>query len=284
MDVIEAMKKEMLRRKLSHRTIVTYIFYVKKFLKHCRKDPKEFSKKDVMEYLDKCVERGFSGNSLNVVHNALRFMMIDILRKGMRVNIKYAKTPKTNPEVLSRDEVRRLIAAISNPKHKLLISLMYGAGLRVSEAIKLTKQDLDIDAGIGWVRHGKGDKDRPFIIPECIKKKLGELLRDNPSYTFTGQKGHLTARSVQEIIARAARKAKIKKNIHPHTLRHSFATHLIEAGNDVTVVQALLGHGEVRSTMTYLHMAKPMLINTTSPLDLLQLRKVFKRTQVFMSQ
>jgi integrase/recombinase XerD len=267
MDLIEAMKKEMLRRKLSHRTIVTYMFYVRKFLQFCRKDPKEFSKKDIAEFLDRCVERGFSGNSLNVAHNALRLMMIDILRKGMRIRIRYAKTPKTAPEVLSKEEVRQLIGAIGNRKHQLLVSLMYGTGLRVSEAVSLKKQDIDLESGIGWVRHGKGDKDRPFIIPECLKHDISRMINEDRCYLFAGRKGHLSVRSVQQIVDHAAKKAGISRHIHPHTLRHSFATHLIEAGADLTAVQALLGHREVRSTVTYLHMAKPRLIRTKSPLD-----------------
>lgn len=265
MDVLEAMKKEMLRRKLSHKTIMSYIFYVKKFLNCCHKEPKEFSKKDVREFLERYLDR--PGNTINVVHNALRFMMEEVLRKSMRLNLRYAKTAKSQPECLTKEEVLRLLDAIKNEKHKLAVSLLYGAGLRVSEVVNLKKQDIDLESDIGWVRHGKGNKDRPFVIPQCLKDELTKQMEEQWLYIFTGRKGHLSVKSVECIVGVAAKKAGIKKNVHPHTLRHSFATHLIEAGNDITIVQALLGHGEPRTTMVYLHMAKPKLISTKSPLD-----------------
>jgi len=165
MDVLESMKREMIRRRLSHRTIMTYLFYVQKFLKFCNKQPKEFSKKDCREFIVKYSDVDCCGKTLNVVLNSLRFMMEEILRKSMRLNIRYSKTPKSLPECLTREESKALINAINNPKHNLLVSLMYGAGLRVSELVKLKPQDIEIQSGIGWVRHGKGDKDRPFILP-----------------------------------------------------------------------------------------------------------------------
>jgi integrase/recombinase XerC len=143
---------------------------------------------------------------------------------------------------------------------------MYGAGLRVSEAVKLRPADLDLSVGVGWVRRGKGNKDRPFIVPECLKEQLAE--RGQSNFVFVGNKGmHLSVRSVQEVLNRAALRAGIGKHVHPHTLRHSFATHLIESGQDITSVQALLGHCEARTTMVYLHAAKPRLLSVRSPLD-----------------
>ena len=281
MDVLEAMKKEMLRRRLSRRTIRTYLFYVRKFLLFCHKEPKEFSKKDCREFLMTFMERGFrwqpkskddvAGSSMNVALNALKFMMEEVLRKSMRLNIRYSKAPKSLPQCLTKDEVRILIDAIGTSRHRLVVSLMYGAGLRVSEATGLKMQDLCLETGNGWVRHGKGNKDRPFIIPECLKQDLQDITkgRQPGEYLFPGRNGHLTARSVQEILKDASVKARLKRLVHPHTLRHSFATHVLESGTDVATVQALLGHGEVRSTMGYLHAVKPKLIRIKSPLDLI---------------
>ncbi|MBI5390976.1 tyrosine-type recombinase/integrase [Candidatus Woesearchaeota archaeon] len=267
MDVLEAMKKEMLRRKHSHRTVMTYLFYIRKFLQFCPKDPRQFSKKDCREFLEHFMGDDIAGSTLNVALNALRFMMEEVLRKSMRLGLRYSKTPKSLPVCLSKDEVKRLIAGIQNPKHKLLVSLMYGAGLRVSEVVKLKPCDIDVEQHVGWVRHGKGDKDRPFILPICLKEQIKQAM-ENTIYLFPGAKhSHLSSRSVQEIVKKAARKAGIEKHIHPHTLRHSFATHIIEAGHDVTAVQSLLGHNEARTTMGYLHMAKPKLISISSPLD-----------------
>lgn len=286
MDVIEKMKKEMLRRKLSHKTIGTYMFYVKKFLLFCKKSPKGFSKKDCREFLEKFMDREFrwiktkknqtngeiAGSTLNVVLNSLRFMMEEILKKSMRLNIRYSKTPKSLPTYLSKEEVKRLINSINNYKHKILISLMYGAGLRVSEVVKLKHINIELDTNIGWVRKGKGNKDRPFIIPQCLKKGIKNIIeankQDNIYYLFPGRKGgHLSIRSVQMILKKSSKSSGINKNIHPHSLRHSFATHVLEAGADVTVVQSLLGHSETRTTMKYLHTIKPKLISVRSPLD-----------------
>jgi len=277
MDVLEKMKKEMFRRKLSPRTIKTYLYYVRKFLLFCPKEPKKFSKKDCREFLEKFMDKEFkwmkksneeiAGSTLNVALNSLRFMMEEVLRKSMKLNIRYSKTPKTLPTCLSKGEIKSLINSITNQKHKLLISLMYGSGLRVSEAVKLKKEDIELSESIGWVRKGKGNKDRPFILPESLKENIRLTLKSNNSYIFPGRKAYLSVRSVQMILKKAAKKSKIRKNIHPHTLRHSFATHILENGADVTAVQSLLGHNEPRTTMEYLHIVKPKMISVKSPLD-----------------
>ncbi|MBU4242671.1 MAG: site-specific integrase [Nanoarchaeota archaeon] len=237
MDIIEKMKKEMFRRKLSPKTIKTYLFYVKKFLLFCPKQPKEFSKKDCREFLEKFMDKELkwmkknndeiAGSTLNVALNSLRFMMEEVLRKSMKLNIKYSKKPKALPTCLSKNEVKKIINLITNSKHKLLISLIYGAGLRVSEAVKLKKMDIELEENIGWVRKGKGNKDRPFILPECLKEDIKLIIKSNTTdYLFPGRKAHLSVRSVQMILKKAAKKSKIKKNIHPHTLNGIVLLHM----------------------------------------------------------
>ena len=175
-DILYNMKREMLRRKLSPRTINTYLQYVRMFLLANKdKDIREFSKKDVREFLYKMEEKDVSGSTLNVAHNALRFMMIEILHKSMYLKIRYAKTPVRISEYLTREEILRILAVIKNTKHKLLVSIMYGAGLRVREVTHLKVSDFSFEENIGWVRGGKGDKDRPFIVPQKIKKDLTDL-------------------------------------------------------------------------------------------------------------
>src|SRR3989344_4540286 len=268
MDILEDMKKEMFRRKLSHKTMMTYLFYVKKFLESCKKEPKEFSKKDCREFLERFMKKDVCGSSLNVALNSLRFMMEEVLRRGMKLNIRYSKTPKTLPICLTKEEVKGIIDSIKNEKHRIIISLMYGAGLRVSEVVRLKCNDLDLLSNSGWVRHGKGDKDRHFILPSSLIKDIKILVENSKDYLFLGVTGtHLSTRSVQHIIKIASKKAGIKKNVHPHSLRHSFATHLLEKGNDVMAVQSLLGHSEARTTLNYIHTAKVKLINIESPLD-----------------
>lgn len=141
-DIIYNMKREMLRRGLSPRTINTYLNYVKLFLLANKdKEPKYFSKRDVRDFLYQMQERGVSGSTLNVAHNALRFMMIDILHKSLYLKIKFAKTPIKKPDYLTKEEITKVLSVITNPKHKLLVSLMYGAGLRVREVTRLKVND-----------------------------------------------------------------------------------------------------------------------------------------------
>lgn len=155
-DVLYNMRREMLRRKLSSRTINTYLQYVKMFLLANKdKEIKEFSKKDVREFLYKMEERDVSGSTLNVAHNALRFMMIEVLHKSMYLKIRYAKTPERVSEYLTQEEVIKVLNAIENSKNKLLVLLMYGAGLRVREVTHLKVYDFSFEENIGWVRGRK---------------------------------------------------------------------------------------------------------------------------------
>ncbi|MFH1072368.1 MAG: site-specific tyrosine recombinase/integron integrase [Nanoarchaeota archaeon] len=272
MDILYELKKEGLRRGLSQRTIVTYAFCVRKFMQYCKKDWRKVTKKDIKDYMDVLVERGLTGSTLNVHLNALKFVFEEILCKRIMLRIHYSKTPKTLPVFLTKEEVIRLFNAVENSTHKLILELLYSAGLRVSEAVSLQKKDLEFERGIGWVRKGKGRKDRPFIIARCIAEKLkahvAALCSTPDSYLFPGRKGrHLHTRSVEVIVKQAAKRAGIEKHVHPHTLRHSFATHLIENGYDVAAVQPLLGHNSAETTMVYVHAASPAMIKVKSPYD-----------------
>ena len=237
----------------------------------CNKEPNEITKADIKSFLDLMIEKGACGNTINVYLNALKFFYCDILNKRLMINIRYSKIPKTLPIVLTKDEVAALINSIKNPKHKLMVKLMYSAGLRVSELVHLKAEDLDIQNGYGWVRHGKGNKDRMFIIAESIKEELKCYVSKEcispDSYIFRGFNGHITTASIRAIIKNAVKNSKISKHAHPHTLRHSFSTHLIENGSSVAEVQSLLGHSSAETTMIYLHIASPKMIGTKSPID-----------------
>ena len=272
MDPINLIQKEGRRRGLSYKTIKTYCNCMKTFLKYYKNDPIKISKNDIKEYLDKLLEKNVSNSTLNVNLMALKFFTKNILNKNFWIYIKFSKVPKKYPTVLTKQEVQNLINSISNEKHKLMIELMYSAGLRVSELVMLKVQDLDLKNNYGYVRSGKGNKDRIFIIAQKLIPKIEKHLMNNSlnsdNYLFKGQKYiYYSQRSVQEIVKRAAVKANIKKNVHCHTLRHSFATHLVEDNYDVATIQSLLGHNSAETTMMYIHMASPKLINVKSPLD-----------------
>ena len=268
MYIPDLIGREGLRRGLSIETIKTYKQCIKQFFRYCDKDPRYVKKSDIGNYIDKLIEKKASNNTLNVHLCALKFFYNQILKKRLLLRIRFSRTPKQLPTVLAKEEVLRLLNAIKNPKHWLIIALMYSAGLRVGEVVKLKAGDLDFIRNMGWVRQGKGNKDRPFIIADKLKVILKNHIKHlyPHSYLFTGQKGHITSMSIQRIVKRAAKKAKIKKNVHPHTLRHSFATHLIENNYDITAVQTLLGHSSLETTNMYLHVASPV-IRVKSPLD-----------------
>lgn len=272
MYIPELIRKEGLRRGLSPRTIKTYNHCVKRFFSQCHKQPNEVKKQDVKDFLDQLIEKGAGGNTINVYLNALKFFYGQVLNRKLMVYIRYSKTPKTLPAVLTKEEVTKLISAIENPKHRLMARLIYSAGLRVSELVHLKVKDLELDKNHGWVRKGKGNKDRLFIIARNLKNELIGYIYDNnldqESWLFAGQKqGCITTMTVQKIIKKAAKKAAIKKNVHPHTLRHSFATHLVENGYDILSIQSLLGHANAETTMVYVHTANPKMIAVQSPLD-----------------
>jgi site-specific recombinase XerD len=269
------MEKELSRRKYSLKTIKSYSYCLNKFLSFTSKDFKKITKQDIKDYLDNLVDRKSSGSTINLNLNALKFLFEEALNKKLTIKIKYSKTPKSLPIFLNKEEIIKLINSIENNKHRLMIKLLYSAGLRVGELINLKAEDIDFDNNYGWVRHGKGNKDRLFILASSLKNELLCYIKESnleqESFIFTSYNGRMSARSVQEIIKKATRKAKLNKKIHPHTLRHSYATHLIENGYDLTSVQSLLGHNSLETTMIYLHITPKKFINVKSPLDDLQL-------------
>jgi len=276
MDVWNAIEKECLRRGYSERTVESYTSCVAKFIKFCGKPYGQLAKQDALNFLLYLKnEKKVAGNTLNVYHMAIRFFLEDIMHKNMKLNIKYSKRPSKFPEFLTKEETRRLIESINNPKHRLMIEVMYGGGLRVSELLNLKISDLKINEGYGFVRQGKGRKDRIFVLSKiCLDKirNLIEMEKLNTADDFlflTNRREKYSERSAQEIVKRATLLAGIKKNVHPHTLRHSFATHLIQNGASLNEVQAMLGHKSPETSMVYVHMASPSMINIKSPLDTL---------------
>lgn len=271
-DLDFKIKKECKRRRLSPKTTKTYLYCIHRFLNWSKKDLRYISKKDVREFLECLSEKDKAGSTMNVYHMSLRFLFENVLEKRMWIDIKYSKTPKKLPEVLSKEEVRKLLNAISNWKHRLMIEFMYGSGLRVSELINMKIKDLILDKNYGYVRNGKGGKDRLITLSKIVVEKIKNLIElenlEEKDFLFQSNRGgKYNIRSLQKIVLNASKKAKINRKIHPHTLRHSFATHLIENGYDVTNVQAILGHKSPETTLIYTHIASPNLVNTKSPLD-----------------
>lgn len=271
-DVEKAVRRKCRRRRFSKRTVKTYLYCINRFLKWCKKNLGKISKKDVRLFLEYLSEKGRAGNTLNTYHMAIRFLFENVLDKKMWIDIKYSKVPKKLPIVLSKEEVMKLLNSIKNWKHRLMVEFLYSSGLRVSELLSIRVRDLELDKNFGYVRNGKGGKDRLIILSEVVKEKIKNLIGmqdlKEDSFLFQSNRNkRYSTRSVQQIIKKACKLSKINKKVHPHTLRHSFATHLIENGYDVSQVQALLGHKSPETTLVYTHISSPNMINIKSPLD-----------------
>lgn len=271
-DIEKSVLKECKRRRYSDRTAKTYLFCIDKFLKWCKKDIGQISKKDVRLFLEHLSDKEKAGSTMNVYHMALRFLFTQVLNKKMWIDIKYSKVPEKLPDSLSKDEIKLLLNSIKNRKHRFMIAFLYGSGMRVSEFLNLRVRDVDTERKYGFVRNGKGGKDRIFILPEKLASGVkGLIIADGLKVDYLiwrnnrGRK--YSARTIQMILKRARKIAGISKRVTPHTLRHSFATHLIENGNSVSEVQSLLGHKSPETTFIYLHTASPSLIKVKSPLD-----------------
>lgn len=269
MDLIHLMKRELIRRKYSVRTIKNYSYCVNSFLKFHKQSPKKLTKKAVKDWLFYLADRSVARSTLNLHLQALKFAFKNVLGKQFILSLPSTRKEKKLPIVLSKQEVFRIFSVIKNLKHKLMVKLLYSAGLRVSEIVRLKVEHLDFDNMLGWVRKGKGNKDRMFVIAKSIKKELLDFIGNREGFVFEGRRGHISIGTVQQIVKKATKKAKIKKRVHPHTLRHSFATHLVEDNYPLTTVQMLLGHNSLETTRVYVHIAKPSILGVRSPLDTL---------------
>lgn len=230
---------------------------------------KEIGDKDLLIFLDRLARAGKSSYTLNQYHAAYKLYRTKVLGEKWETKFPYAKRHKKLPVVLTKEEVARILGTIKNPKHQLLIALTYGAGLRVSEVVNLRMADLNLAELNLMVREGKGGNDRISLVPEKIVQELQHLTAGKKANDFVFESergGKLTPRTAQVVFARALDKAKIRKNATFHSLRHSFATHLLENGIDVRYIQELLGHASVTTTQIYTKVIKTKLANIRSPL------------------
>ncbi|MFH1012489.1 MAG: tyrosine-type recombinase/integrase, partial [Candidatus Peregrinibacteria bacterium] len=214
-------------------------------------------------------EKGCAASTMNVYLNAIKFFYHQVLGVYRKIDIKFAKRPSRLPVVLSHDEIMRMIGCIANLKHRLLIGLAYGAGLRISEAVNLKVRDVELDDFMIVVRQGKGKKDRITLLPEKLREDLWLQLQGKKpdGYVFESERGgKLALRTASKVFEKALQEAGVIKKATFHSLRHSFATHLLENGTDTRYVQALLGHANIRTTQIYTQVTRPALKRIKSPL------------------
>jgi integrase/recombinase XerD len=261
---------EMKLRGFSKQTSKMYLFYNNKFLDYIGKHPKDITEEDIKDYLSNKLSDESSNGTINIIKASLKFYYGQILGRQISI-IKTPRTVKKLPVVLSKKEMKQLLGNTNNIKHRLLIELLYSTGLRLSECVNLTFRDLDLEQNIGWVRKGKGSKDRIFIISEKFKKDLINYMKEKGfnGNIFKVNGKPMTVRGIQNAIKISAKKAGIEKDIHVHTLRHSFATHLLENGVDIRKIQHLLGHSSLQTTQIYTQVSSEEVKKIKNPLDIL---------------
>ena len=270
---LKKLETELKLRGFSKQTSKMYLFYNRKFLEFIEKDPEKITDDDIKEFLaSKISDDSLSNSSIALIKASLKFFYTDMLGKNMSL-IKTPKTSKKLPVVLTRKEIKDLIDNTENIKHRLLIEFLYSTGLRLSECINLQYSDLDLNDGTGWVRLGKGAKDRIFIISEIFKRDLLGYIEkteaEGKGYIFSVNGRKMSPRGLQDAIKVSARRAGIEKKVHVHTLRHSFATHLLENGVDIRKIQKLLGHSNLQTTEIYTQVSSDEIKKIKSPLDML---------------
>jgi integrase/recombinase XerD len=264
---------DMQLRNLAPRTIDAYAMRVAAFARHFGRSPEALGPDEVRSYLLHLVqEKHVSWSVYNQTVAALKFVYeVTLQRHGVLQRIKCPKLPKKLPTVLSTDEVTRFFAAIFGLKHRAILMTAYAAGLRISEVVSLRPDDIDSQRMVIRVRQGKGRKDRYVML----SPRLLDLLRQywkvaRPTeWLFPGDVPGLpiTAKAVHHLCVQAARTAGLAKHVTVHTLRHSFATHLLEAGTDIRTIQVLLGHRNLKTTAIYTHVSPTAGQSTPSPLD-----------------
>ncbi|MBT3582663.1 tyrosine-type recombinase/integrase [Candidatus Woesearchaeota archaeon] len=265
MTVIQRLEAELRIRGLSPKTVSTYILHCTKFLEFLNKPIEEVEEDDVKSYLAEKMSHDAAPRSIALTKAAIMFMTNEIL--GKSIKFKTQKIPRSVPEVLSKEEVKLLIDTAKH-KNKLMLELLYSSGLRLSELISLKIEDLELNTKTGWVRSGKGNKDRMIILSDKVIEHLREFIDDRKTgYILQGRNGKLSPRTVQITLANLAKKANLTKKVHPHMLRHSFATHLLEAGTDIRKIQVLLGHSDLSTTQIYTQVSNKELKKIQSPLD-----------------
>lgn len=272
----QRMQDELVRRNYAETTAVSYLAAVEEFARHFGKRPDQLGAEHIREYqLYLLKERKLAINTVVARVSALRFFFIKTLRrKGVKEDLPYPKRRRL-PIVLSQEEVARLIDAASNLFHRALLMTLYSTGVRRSELCRLKVSDIDSQRMTIRIERGKGGADREMPLSPKLLDTLREYWRwmKPKTYLFPGTVNNwrtdqpITTKVAYYAVQQAARRAGIEKRVSPHTLRHCFATHLLEAGADLRTIQILLGHSDIEQTTVYLHLSQKHLRAVANPLD-----------------
>lgn len=266
---LQKAEREMKIKNYSSKTVKSYMYGLREYFAFKGSNFIGLDQENIRDFLLACEQKQISPQSRNLFLNAIKFYYRNVLRGPQKIEIQSAKRPKSLPVVLSRNDIGKIIDSLKNVKHKLLVSLAYGAGLRVSEIIVVKVQDLDFEELTVHIKQAKGQKDRISVMPQSLVDALKNLVagKQMNDFVFESERGgKLTTRTAQKVFEIALKISGVKKDATFHSLRHSFATHLLENGTDVRYVQELLGHQNIRTTQRYTQVTNPMLKNIKSPL------------------
>ena len=272
MNQLQQIQQRLIIKRYSPSTVSTYLSCLIHFFNfHKAKDIESLSKQDILYYLESLVKKGYSKSSQNQYINSIKFYYEKFLeREKQYYFIDRPIKDKKLPIVLSKEEVQCLFNQLYNLKHKTILVLIYSCGLRISELINLKINDIDTQRMLIQIRNSKGNKDRQVQLAEQIHQLIKRYNNEYKpkQFLFNGLNSYqYSTASIQKIIKRAAIKAGIRKNVTPHTLRHSFATHLLEDGIDIRYIQTILGHSNIQTTQIYTHVSSRHLKNIKNPTD-----------------
>ena len=266
---LDRVENELRLRNYSPKTVKSYRYFLREFLAFQAGQQVKDSEGAIKTFLLELEHKGASAETRNLCLSALKFYFRNVMRVSWPIMIRTAKRSQSLPVVLSREEIGRMLAVVKNMKHRLMLGLAYGAGLRVSEVVSLRVGDLDLNELTIHIKQAKGQKDRISVVPEKLVNDLRGIVarKEEHDFVFASERGGiLTTRTAQKVFEHAMKSADINKPATFHSLRHSFATHILENGVDVRYVQELLGHQNIRTTQRYTHVTNPMLKNIHSPL------------------
>ena len=272
-NVKQRMIEDMKLRALAPRTQARYLHAIKALSEHYRRQPDKITEEQVRKYLLYLIgPKGYAKSTFNIDLCAIKFLYRRTLgREWNLLQIKCSKTDKRLPIVLSRDEMWSLLDLVRRPKPLMCLTLMYTCGLRVSEGVNLRLDDIDGKRMVVWARNTKGHRDRSVPLPIQILTQLRLYwLQHRPKiWLFPSKKGikPITTNCVQRCLKATLRQSNIHKNVGCHTLRHSYATHLLEAGVHLRVIQALLGHKRITSTFVYMHLTQSTMVNVQKKIN-----------------
>ncbi len=260
-------------KRYANNTVRTYVSCFERFINYYpSKEIDDLNENDVRNYILTLVQKNWSNSYINQSINSIKFYYESVLGMPNRFyKVERPRKEKKLPIILSSSEVKVLIDATNNIKHRCIVSLLYSAGLRRSEVLNLKPTDIDSERMLIKVNDAKGNKDRLSLLAQSTLQDLRLYYKEYrpQNYLFEGQKNEqYSATSVGKIIANAVAKTRIKKHVTAHTLRHSFATHLLENGTDLRYIQLLLGHSSTKTTEIYTHVASNNFISIKNPLDL----------------